>query len=69
MNRQDIEVQPSFLGDNEIEFSRANKTQITSFIKLKWKSTSPLELTHINPKDIDVLLPIGSGSFGSVFLW
>lgn len=63
--------QPSFFGEESVVAPKTHRSRITSFIRPDWagKMNLDFEDSKIHPKDIEMLKPIGSGSFGTVYLW
>ena len=69
--KQIIETLPSLIDSRIWEFSRHDRKQITSFFKFEDTNKLIIEedKTKNNPKDLTLIKPIGSGSFGTVYLW
>jgi len=73
VNREDLKesvLEPSFLEKQETMLVRKNRSRVISFLRPTTGRTIKVEPEEvkIEPKNLDVIKPIGSGSFGTVYL-
>lgn len=69
-NHNEIAVNPSFLEDTAKMSMQDYDFMKTSFITPNLRTIELFDdAEEINPKDLHVIKPVGSGSFGTVYLW